>query len=144
MRPNGYIIQMGYRLLLWYIKKCIFTTVIGGIIYQYLHSLKEKCNMKTIRKKIQKCTSGKTGVVLYPGQYSNVLTITNVKLWNEICQKLLLHSPFLLTVMQTPSNGPREVEIACGPHHCRPERLHRDNLDIITREREETPSYSIA
>jgi len=61
MRPNGYIIQMGYRLLLWYIKKCIFTTVIGGTFYQYLHSLKEKCNMKTIRKKFQNVHLAKRG-----------------------------------------------------------------------------------
>lgn len=61
-----------------------------------------------------------------------VLAITNGKLWSEICQKLLLHSPFLLSgirfhcntyTMYTVSNRPQE---ACWQHHCRPERLHRD------------------
>ncbi len=36
------IIQMGYLLFLWYIKKCIFLNVIFGTFYQYLPNFQNK------------------------------------------------------------------------------------------------------
>ncbi len=36
------MIQMGYLLFLWYIKKCIFLNVIVGTFYQYLPYLQNK------------------------------------------------------------------------------------------------------
>ncbi len=46
---NCYIIQMGYLLFLWYIKKCIFLNVIVGTFYQYLPYFQNKNRKKKMQ-----------------------------------------------------------------------------------------------
>ncbi len=108
---------MGYLLFLWFIKKCIFKTVIGGTFYQYLPYFQNKNlngqNMQyenNLRKNtrfgfqkafFQKVHLGKGGrliirVVLFSGQYGMFSIIKNNHFIRVIHSGIKLHLSFSL------------------------------------------------